>query len=138
MYVQDLIKFTNEVSPSQKLPDIVIVTDLERLLSEKDIQNETDERKFALKLARILAILKDFCSFCSKKKDGNAVYFVAFAHFNPNREKFLTSKFSFWFREVWKLFNDKIECKSSTRDVAIKFFLKDDQYFLDSYIVDSL
>ena len=133
-----MIKFTHELSPSQKLPDIVIVTDLERLITERDVQNETDERKLAQKLSKILAILKDFCSYCAKKKDGNAVYFVAFAHFDPNREKFLASKFSFWFREVWKLYNDKIECKSSTRNVSIKFFLKDDQYFLDSYIVDSL
>eukprot|EP00092_Neocalanus_flemingeri_P024871 GFUD01026967.1.p1 GENE.GFUD01026967.1~~GFUD01026967.1.p1 ORF type:complete len:244 (-),score=101.96 GFUD01026967.1:55-786(-) len=129
--MRELVQFTNE-APADSLPDTVIVAGMEEIIEKSEIGDNKCDRKFGQSFAKFAAILHDFSLHCAERNDQNYSKLVAFVRFNPRQEKFLSTKLKFWFPEVWELFHSTIVCKTSPREMTVKFFLKDDQYYLES------
>lgn len=130
---QELVKYTSD-APANSLPDTVIVADMEKIIEKSEAGNaDKSDRKFAQSFAKLAAILQDFCLFCAEQNERNYSRFVAFAKFSPSQERFLSPKLKLWFPEIWELFPTSIVCKTSPRELTVKFFLKDDQFYLESY-----
>lgn len=106
---------------------------MEKIIEKSEAGHDKSDRKFGLSFAKLAAILQDFCLFCADKNERNFSRFVAFAKLCPSQERFLSPKLKLWFPEIWELFPTSIVCKTSPRELTVKFFLKDDQFYLESY-----
>jgi len=105
---------------------------MEKIIEKSETGGDKSDRKFGQSFAKLAAILHDFCLYCAEKNEQNYSRLVAFAKFSPSQERFLSTKLKLWFPEVWELSPSAIVCKTSPRELAVKFYLKDDQYYLES------
>ena len=62
-----MVKFTSDAS-ADTLPDKVFGVDIEKIIEAGD---DKSDRKVALSLAKLAAIMQDFCLFCFKKNEIN-------------------------------------------------------------------
>ena len=130
-----MVKFTSEAS-ADSLPDTVIVAAMEKIIEKGDAGGEKNDRKFALSFAKLAAILQDFSLFCAEKNDASTRFLVV-AKLSLGQERFLSPKLSLWFPEIWEVYQDSIVCRTSSREpVTLKYFLSNNQYFLDSFSVN--
>ena len=128
--VQELVNYTSELL-EENLPDTVIVSGMEKIIEKSwDVKSDT---KFALGLAKLTAVLRNFSIFCSEKNSENPTKLLAVSKFSTSQEKFISSKLSLWFPEIWELYEEKIVCKTSPSEIIVNFSLKDEEYFLDSF-----
>jgi len=128
---KELVSFTNE-APVDTLPDTIVVAGLEEIIDKSETVGVKSDRKFGQSFAKLAAILQDFSLFCSGKNDQNFSRLVCFVKFSTSQERFLAAKLRLWFPEVWKLSSSSLVCKTSLTQLILKFYLKDDQYYLES------
>ena len=115
-----------------RYPNTVIVAGFEKLVEEQNSRFEDkSDKQFSLSFAKISSYLVDFCDFFAEKNEKPSSLLV-FSKLNPNVERLLDKKVKHWFSENWRLEESKLTCQSSASDVSIQFFLKDNQYYLES------
>jgi len=129
--VQEIVKFTCEASV-ESLPSTVIICGIDEIIQKSTAVNS--ERKFAQNFARLVAILQSFSIFCAEKNNESCTRLLAVTKLNLCQERFLSSKFSLWFPEIWEAHEEKFVCKSSPRKVTVNFSLTDNEYFLESFM----
>ena len=94
-------------------------------------QQVKTDKQFSLNFAKISSILVDYCDFFAEKNEGPSALLV-FSRLGPNVERIISKKLKTWFSENWKLEESKLTCLSSVSEISVHFFMKDNQYFLES------
>ena len=115
-----------------RYPNTVIVAGFEKLVEEynSNLEDKSD-KQYSLSFAKISSYLVDFCDFFAEKNEKPSSLLV-FSRLGQNVERLLDKKVKHWFSENWRLEESKLTCQSSASDVSIQFFLKDNQYYLES------
>ena len=115
-----------------RYPNTVIVAGFQKLIEEhcSHFEDKSD-KQFSLSFTKISSILVDFCDFFAEKNEKPSALLV-FSRLGQNVERLLDKKVKHWFSENWMLEESKLTCLSSASDVSIQFFLKDNQYYLES------
>ena len=129
---KDLVKYLNKLS-QKDYPDTIIVSEMHKLV-EKDHDSSikrSSSRQFSKNFAKLTAVLTDFSSFYAKKKSRACNLFI-FSQLDPMIESVLSQKFNLWFYECWKMEKEVLRCKSSPTNQSIKFFMKEEQYYLET------
>ena len=89
------------------------------------------DKQFSLNFSKIASILVDYCDFFGGKNERPSALLV-FSRLGPSVERLISKKLKSWFSENWRLEESKLTCLSSISEFSVQFFMKDNQYFLES------
>ena len=133
-----LVKYLSGLTEPE-FPHHIIVADFDKLVekSSEEVRHRNLDRNFNLNFARVSGIIKDFCTFFSSKTEKPTSSLQVFSKLNRNQVSMMKSRLQFWYSECWDLEPDKIRCISSKPEQSIKFFLHDNQYYLDSVCTEN-
>ena len=101
------------------------------MVEECSSQQDKTDKQFTLNFAKISSILVDYCDFFGEKNEKPSALLV-FSILGPGIERLLGNKLKYWYSEYWSLEESKVTCRSSDMEISVHFFLKDNQYYLES------
>jgi len=133
---KDLLEYLNSLHQGI-YPKTIIVTDLDKIVEKfsSSSSNLSCNSQFCQNFAKISAILNDFGTFFSSEISAPLCLQV-FTRLESPLLSMLKQKLKFWYCEEWQLKPWQLTCLSSSKQQIIKFYLKDNQYYLEEIVIE--